>query len=99
LVSEGLAPPKNARVVLVHALDPAAFAGTQGDPTWPSAMLSVVASEELSRVHHLAVLGLEKGADLTPALYGSLPKAQITILPSAPTTLRARSAITAFLNE
>src|SRR5260221_8665862 len=30
-----VAPPKDARLVLVHAFDPAAFAGMQGDPAWP----------------------------------------------------------------
>src|SRR5947207_2684617 len=30
-------PPAKAQLVLVHALDPAEFAGVAGDPGWPSA--------------------------------------------------------------
>src|ERR1043165_4689132 len=29
--------PPDAKLVLVHALDPAAFAGVPGDPAWPAA--------------------------------------------------------------
>jgi len=36
--------------VLVHALDPAAFAGVAGNPDWPSAMLEAVATEDLPKV-------------------------------------------------
>ena len=99
LLLDGLALPNQTRVVLVHALDPAAFAGTQSDPDWANAMLAAVATEDLARVHHLAVLALEKGADLTPALCASLPGAQITMLPMATTALEALGAITAFLAE
>ena len=52
------APPKDARLVLVHAFDPAAFAGVPGDPAWPPAMLGAVATEDLSRVRALAVMAL-----------------------------------------
>src|ERR1700704_4668767 len=31
--------PVDARLVLVHALDPALFAGVASDPAWPAAML------------------------------------------------------------
>ena len=39
--------PKEARLVLVHAFDPALFAGAKSDPAWPSAMLGAVATEDL----------------------------------------------------
>src|SRR5882757_9455793 len=56
-------PPKDARLVLVHAFDPAAFAGVQGDPAWPPAMLGAVATEDLSRVRNLAVLALGRSGE------------------------------------
>src|SRR5580765_5974672 len=40
--------PAQSRLVLVHALDPAQFAGVAGDASWPSAMLGAVATEDLS---------------------------------------------------
>src|ERR1700722_12405402 len=33
--------PPDAKLVLVHALDPAAFAGVAGNPDWPAAMLGL----------------------------------------------------------
>ena len=48
-------PPAGARLVLVHALDPAIFAGVASDPGWPPAMLGAVATEDLSRVRDLAM--------------------------------------------
>src|ERR1700744_2634128 len=35
LLKELIALPPDTRLVLVHALDPAAFAGLTGDPAWP----------------------------------------------------------------
>src|SRR4051812_3303346 len=58
LLGDPIALPKDARLVLVHAPDPAAFAGVSGDPGWPVTALSAVATEDLSRVHELAVLPL-----------------------------------------
>ena len=46
LLQGGLTAPPDARLVLVHALDPAAFAGVAGDPAWPAAMLGAVATED-----------------------------------------------------
>ena len=89
--------PKNARLVLVHALDPAAFAGVQGDPAWPPAMLGAVATEDLSRVRHLAVLPLGRGGEsLKPVLQEKLPQAVITALPPATGLVQARDAIAAY---
>ncbi len=55
-------PPSGVRLVLVHACDPAAFAGVAGDPAWPAAMLQAVATEDLSRVRRLMVVDLTCGA-------------------------------------
>src|SRR3569833_109131 len=49
---------EDTRLVLIHALDPAAFAGVPADPAWPAAMLQAVATEDLSRVKVLGVLPL-----------------------------------------
>jgi len=99
LLREGLTPPAGTRVVLVHALEPAAFAGSEVNPGWPAAMLGAVATEDLSRVRDLAVLPLEEGADLTHALAVNLPKARIHLLPVAATPAQAREAIAAFLPD
>ena len=50
LLTDPLRLPKDARLVLVHAPDPAAFAGVPGDPAWPVTALAAVATEDLSRV-------------------------------------------------
>ena len=47
--------------MLVHALDPAVFAGVKRDPAWPAAMLAAVATEDLSRVRELAVIAADQG--------------------------------------
>ena len=76
--------PPDTRLVLVHALDPAAFAGVEGDPAWPAAMLGAVATEDLSHVRHLAILALGRHDEtLKTALQTHLPQAQITVLPQA----------------
>jgi hypothetical protein len=97
LLRAGLTPPGQTRVVLVHALEPAAFAGAEATPGWPLAMLGAVATEDLSRVRELGVLPLEDGPDLTESLSNSLPKARITVLAVAATPVLARDAINAFL--
>ena len=97
LLRDGLAPPAGTRVVLVHALEPAAFAGADIKSDWPAAMLGAVATEDLSRVRDLAVLPLEAGGDPTPVLCVSLPKARIRLLPVAATAWQAQAAIAAFL--
>jgi len=58
-LQERLPLPADTRLVLIHALDPAAFAGVAIDPAWPAAMLQAVATEDLSRVNRLSVLPLE----------------------------------------
>ena len=89
--------PADARLVLVHALDPAAFAGVAGDPAWPAAMLAAVATEDLSKVRDLAVLALGGGGEeLKPALQAQLPKATIKVLLPAGDLERAQGAIAAF---
>jgi hypothetical protein len=78
---KSLAPlPEDTRLVLVHALDPTAFAGVPADPGWPAAMLQAIATEDLSRVRVLGVLPL--GAGSLPAL-PPLPPARVILLPSA----------------
>ena len=99
LLGEGLEPPAGTRLVLVHALEPAAFAGADIISDWPAAMLGAVATEDLSRVRDLAVLPLEEGGDPTPVLSVSLPKARISLLPVAATAWEAQAAIAAFLSQ
>ena len=90
-------PPKDARLVLVHAFDPAAFAGVPGDPGWPPAMLGAVATEDLSRVRSLAVMVLGRADEsVKPVLQEKLPLAAIADLPLARDAAQARKAIAAF---
>ena len=92
--------PKDARLVLVHAVDPALFAGVKGDPAWPPAMLGAVAIEDLSRVRNLAVLSLGRSDDsLKPAVQAKLPQAAITVLPPVSDIAKAREAIAAFFSD
>jgi hypothetical protein len=92
-----VAPPQDARLALVHAFDPAAFAGVQGDPAWPPAMLGAVATEDLSRVRNLGVLALGRTAEsLKPVLQEKLPEAGIASLPPARDVTQLRKAIAAF---
>ena len=92
---DGAAPPKDAGLVLVHAFDPAAFAGVQGDPAWPTTMLGAVATEDLSRVRNLAVMALAD-ENLKPVLQEKLPQAVIVHLPPVRDATQARGAIAAF---
>src|ERR1043165_2144960 len=86
--------PADAKLVLVHALDPAAFAGMAGDPAWPIAMLGAVATEDLSRVRHVGVLPLGRSDDrLLPALKAHLPQAELIGLPQHGTAAKARAEI------
>ena len=83
--------------MLVHALDPAAFAGVAGEPGWPAAMLAAVATEDLSKVRDLAVLALDGGGEeLKPMLAAQLPKARIAVLPPVRDISGAQDAIAAF---
>jgi hypothetical protein len=91
-----VAPPVDARLVLVHGFDPAGFAGVQGDPAWPPAMLEAVVTEDLSRVRTLGILALGD-RDLKSVLQARLPAARITMLPPAADAMQARDGIAAFL--
>lgn len=89
--------PADAQLVLVHALDPAAFAGVESDPAWPAAMLGAEATEDLSHARQLAVLPLgRRDEKLKPALEAHLPRAKITVLSPAATTAKAWKEIIAF---
>jgi Protein of unknown function (DUF2817) len=92
-----IAPPPDAKLVLVHALDPAAFAGVAGDSAWPPAMLGAVATEDLPKVRDLTVLALGgRGESLEPVLRARLPEAKVKIVPPACDITQARNAIAAF---
>jgi hypothetical protein len=92
--------PDETRLVLIHALDPAALAGVRTDPDWPAAMLTAVATEDLSRTGALAVLPLvtDQG-NLTPPLAAALPKAAIQILSPAAGPAEAKDAIARFFRD
>jgi len=93
----GNALPPDTQLVLVHALDPAAFAGVEGDPAWPVAMLGAEAVEDLSHARHLAVLPLgRRDEKLKPALQAHLPRAAITVLPQTSSATKAWNQIGAF---
>ena len=92
------APPAGTRLVLVHALDPAAFAEAGADPAWAKAALGSVAIEDLSRVRHLGVLALNRMDDsLVSTLQAHLPQATVMALPQSATAAKARDVIRAFL--
>ena len=104
----GAAPPDaplldallDARLVLVHALDPAAFAGVAGDPAWPAAMLGAVATEDLPKVRDLAVLMLGGGGEgLGPVLQARLPEAKIALPPPVSDIAQARRVLAAFFAQ
>lgn len=91
--------PLDARLVLVHALDPAAFAGVPGDPAWPVAMLGAVVTEDLSHVRHLGMLPLLKSdSSLISALAAQLSDASITLLPEATSAASTQRAVINFLD-
>ena len=96
LLKQKLEPPKDGRLVLLHALDPATFAGVKRDAAWPAAMLAAVATEDLSRVRDLAVLPLIAAQNPQPPLAAALPKTVITLLPPAIGLRQAEGAITGF---
>jgi hypothetical protein len=89
--------PADAKLVLVHALDPAAFAGVAGEPAWPAAMLGAVAVEDLSRVRHLGVMPLGRRDEaLAAMLQAHLPGAVLTALPQGATPAKAWAEIMGF---
>ncbi|MEY4964704.1 MAG: hypothetical protein RL274_287 [Pseudomonadota bacterium] len=79
LMREKVTPSGDARLVLVHAPDPAAFAGMTGDGPWLLASLSAVATEDLSKVTKPRVLNLNGGGI---NLAAALPGATILALPA-----------------
>ena len=100
LLKPAIAPPADTRLVLVHALDPARFAGAPADPGWSAAMLAVVAKEDMSRVRNLTVLalgGAEAGA-LAASAATALPT-PVTLLSPAASLAEARAAIARFFGD
>src|ERR1700761_9795720 len=93
LLQDGIALPSDTRLVLVHARDPAAFAGVDGDPAWPAAMLAVVAKEDMSRVMHPQVLALGHAAAQRVAPATARLETAVTILPPAAGLAEAKAAI------
>lgn len=92
--------PDDTRLVLVHALDPATFAGVHTDPAWTAAMLAAVATEDLSKVRDLAVLPLVADpGDLQPPLTVALPEARIEILSTGTSLAGAQAAISGFFRR
>ena len=88
--------PEDTRLVLIHALDPAAFAGVPADPAWPAAMLQAVATEDLSKVKLLGVLPL--GAGKLPPL-PPLPPARVILLPPAADIAGVAAALTTVIEN
>ena len=89
-------PPADMRLVLVHALDPAQFAGAARDPHWSLAMLQAVATEDMSHVKALSVLSLgQADRGVISALQSPLPAARIALLPPASQLEQARRAVAA----
>lgn len=80
LLKHGTARPPDARLVLVHALDPFAAAwGHAGAPdSWPARTLADIATEDLSRVKSLTVLAVGTDAQAKAALAAALPSAALT---------------------
>jgi hypothetical protein len=99
LLKQKLAPPKDGRLVLVHALDPAVFTGVKSDPDWPAAMLAAVATEDLSRVRELAVLPLIATENPQTPLAAALPRSVITLLPPVTNLRQAEAAIAGFFGR
>jgi hypothetical protein len=97
LLEDKITLPPDTRLVLVHALDPAAFAGVEGDPAWPAAMLAAVAREDMARVDHPIILPLG-GADAGQRTALAITQLQtpVTILPPAATPAEAKAAIATF---
>jgi hypothetical protein len=99
LLKQTPALPKNCRLVLVHALDPAVFAGVKSDAAWPTAMLAAVATEDLSRVRELAVLPLIATENPQAPLAATLPGSVITLLPPIISLRQAETAIAEFFGR
>jgi hypothetical protein len=96
LLKQKLALPEDGRLVLLHALDPAVFAGVKSDAAWPAAMLAAVATEDLSRVRELAVLPLIMPENPRGPVAATLPRSAITLLPPVTSLRQAEGAIAGF---
>jgi hypothetical protein len=94
LLQNDVAPSPDARLVLVHALDPADFAGAVSDPTWSAAVLRAVMIEDLAKVAQISVLVLGDAALVTQ----TLADAPVTIA-QAPPDAAAAARIQALLAE
>lgn len=91
LLQDGVSPPPDARLVLVHALDPAGFAGAVSDPAWSAAMLRAVVTEDLAKVAQISVLDLSDAGI-------ALPDSSVTITrvpPHAATAARIQAVLAA----
>jgi hypothetical protein len=66
LLRDPVALPADTRLVLVHAPDPAAFAGASGDTRWAQASLAALATEDLSKVKTPVVLNLNGAVSPLP---------------------------------
>ena len=58
LLRNPVALPPDTRLLLVHAPDPAGFAGAGSDTHWREASLSALATEDLSKVETPVILNL-----------------------------------------
>jgi hypothetical protein len=97
LVRSGTRPPPDARLVLVHALDPAAFAGVPGDAGWPRKMLGAVATEDLAKVKDLSILALDgAGEALESAVAEALGESNINVMSLGADINETRRALAAF---
>jgi len=97
LVRGGVLPPPDARLVLVHALDPAAFAGVPGDANWSRKMLGAVATEDLAKVKDLAILCLNGAGEMQEsAVAEALGESNINVMLIAADTDDVRRALAAF---
>jgi len=99
LLHKGVKPPAALRLVLVHSLDPARFAGAASDPAWVPKMLGAVLTEDLSRVRELAVLQIGQQRDLAPILAEKLVDAKIEMLPPVALIDQAQDAISVFFAQ
>ena len=77
-LGNSFALPKDAGLVVIHALDPFARAwGRPGAPAdWPHKTLAAIAAEDLARVNTLTVLDMD-ASGAQAALAAALPKAAI----------------------
>ena len=73
--------PAGMRLVLVHGVDPAAFAWNDtghSDPAWEARMLTAVMTEDLRKARTVAVVGLGGAPDVEAAAGVTLARSTIT---------------------